>query len=152
MAKNKDILSALNAVDDNKSVVHDFRLRSSVIGYESYRPCEYRLYFKLADDEKVLHKLDDHLVNLFNGEVDDGNADMLDDVLFSTLREAMCDLENQRCEHMDIIRRLSVRHKADYTDIKMMLEARLDEYEQLKEKLEVLYKIKEVIQHEKSDQ
>lgn len=150
MAKNKDILSALNAVDDNKSMVHDFRLRSSAIGFESYRTCEYRLYHKLKEGE-MLKILENHLSKLFNGEVDDANGDMLDAILFDTAREAISDLQNQRCDHKDVLRRLSVRHKADCADIKMMLEARLKEYEQLKNELNKLYIIKEEIEHEKSD-
>ena len=49
-----------NAVDDSRSVVNDFILRSTKKGFESYRTVEYRLYHKLQEEE-MLPLLDEHL-------------------------------------------------------------------------------------------
>lgn len=113
-------------VDDSKSVVYDFRLRSSVTGFESYRTVEYRLYHKLEESE-MLPLLDEHLTKLFAGEVDDGNGDMLDSILFGAVREAVPDLEHQHHDHIDMIRRLTIRRIADRDDIRRIRDERRDE-------------------------
>lgn len=112
-----------NAVDDSRAVVYDFRLRSSATGYESYRTVEYRLYHKLEEDE-MLPKLEDHLTKLFSGEVDDGNADMLDAILFGAAREALPDLGRQHYDHTDMLRRLIIRRMADRDDVRRIKEQR----------------------------
>jgi hypothetical protein len=106
-----------NVVDDSRSIVNDFRLRTSEIGFESYRTVEYRLYHKLREEE-MLPILDDHLTKLFSGEVDDGNANMLDAIIFGAAREAQPDLGRQRYDHIDMLRRLTVSRIADREDIR----------------------------------
>lgn len=41
MFDKKKQKALFNAVDDSRLVVNDFRLRSTVIGFESYRTVEY---------------------------------------------------------------------------------------------------------------
>lgn len=117
-----------NAVDDSKSVVHDFCQRMPWI---SYRAVEYRLYHKLSEKE-MLPKLEDHLTKVFAGDIDDANGDILDAILFSAVREGVADLECQRIDHGDTLRRLIVSRKSNYEDICRIKEAREHEYEEIK--------------------
>ncbi len=115
-----------SAVDDSRSIVNDFRLRSSVIGFESYRTVEYRLYHKLEESE-MLPLIDEHLSKLFAGEVDDGNGDMLDSIIFGAAREALPDLGHQHYDHIDMIRRLTISRIADRDDIRRIIDERQKE-------------------------
>lgn len=137
----------INSMDDTRQVVHDFKLR---MPYENYRTKEYALYHKLLDEE-MLPRIDQHLEKLFSGEVDDGNGDMLDSILFSPAREAKPDLAKQHVDHEDMIRRLIVRRKADIADfeaiaenLKNELSALQAEYDQTSEKLTELEKEKRI--------
>lgn len=121
-----------NAVDDSRTVVHDFQLRSSgPNGFESYRTMEYRLYHKLEEDE-MIPRLEEHLDKLFAGAVDDANADMLDAILFGAAREALPDLGRQHYDHLDMLRRLIIRRKADREDLRRIRDDRVEEYESMK--------------------
>lgn len=120
-----------NAVDDSRAVVHDFRLRATQAGFESYRTVEYRLYHKLEEDE-MIPRLEEHLGKLFAGEVDDGNGDMLDAILFGAAREALPDLGRQHYDHSDMLRRLIIRRKADREDLCKIRDDRIAEYEAMK--------------------
>ena len=120
-----------NAVDDSRAVVHDFRLRATQAGFESYRTVEYRLYHKLDEDE-MIPRLEEHLNKLFAGEVDDGNGDMLDAILFGAAREALPDLGRQHYDHSDMLRRLIIRRKADREDLRRIRDDRVEEYESMK--------------------
>lgn len=133
----------INSMDDTRRVVHDFRLR---MPYENYRTKDYELYHKLLDEE-MLSRIDQHLEKLFSGEVDDGNGDMLDGILFSPAREAKPDLVKQHVDHEDMIRRLIVRRKSDIADfeaiaedLKKELSVLQAEYDQTSEKLAALEK------------
>lgn len=117
-----------NAVDDSRSIVHDFRLRHF---FESYRTVEYRLYHKLEESE-MIPRLEEHLTKLLAGTVDDANGDMLDAIIFGAAREAIPDLARQRYNHLDMLRRLILRHKSDCEDIRMIKQAREHEYESIK--------------------
>ncbi|MCM1361331.1 MAG: hypothetical protein NC235_05450 [Clostridiales bacterium] len=128
--KKKD-QALFNAVDDSRTVVHDFRLRATQAGFESYRTVEYRLYHKLEEDE-MMPRLEEHLSKLFAGEVDDGNGDMLDAILFGAAREALPDLGRQHYDHSDTIRRLIIRRKADREDIRRIKEEREAECEAMR--------------------
>ena len=83
-----------NAVDDSRIVVHDFRLRGTQVGFESYRTVEYHLYRKL-EEAYMMPKLEEHLNRLFAGDIDDANGDMMDAILFSAAREALPELDKQ---------------------------------------------------------
>ena len=120
-----------NVVDDSKVVVHDFRLRSTHVGFESYRTVEYKLYPKLEEAE-MMPKLEEHLSKLFAGDVDDANGDMLDAILFGAAREALPDLGKQHYDHWDMLRRLIIRRKADREDLRRIRDDRVEEYETMK--------------------
>ena len=118
----------INSVDDTRNIVHDFRLR---VPYESYRPTEYSLYPKL-DERNVIPMLDAHLEKLFAGEIDDGNGNTLDAIIFSGAREGKPDLSRQRHNHHDTINRLIVRRKTDAEDFRIMLQSLYSELDTLK--------------------
>lgn len=146
LGKRKD-RHLINSMDDTRKIVHDFRLR---MPYENYRTKEYELYHKLLDEE-MLPKIDQHLEKLFIGEVDDGNSDVLDAILFTPARESKPDLAKQHVDHEDMIRRLIVRRKADIADfeaitenLKNELSALQAEYDQTSEKLAELEKEKRI--------
>lgn len=135
--KQKKEPSLYSSLDDSRSVAYDFRLRSTVDRYESYRCMEYRLYHKLEEDE-MLPLLDEHLEKLLAGEVDAGNRDMLDSLIFSACREAAPDLNRQRYDHGDMLRRLIARRKSDHEDIRRLREDREKERDSLQAEYERL--------------
>lgn len=108
-----------NTVDDSRALVNDFRLRSSTV-YESYRTVDYKLYHRLEENE-MYSELEGHLERLFAGEIDDGNGDVLDNIIFGAAREALPDLERQHLDHGDTLRRFDVRHQADHHDFTLLL-------------------------------
>lgn len=126
MFNKKRQQSLYNSMDDSSSTVYDFTLRSTPIGFESYRPTEYVLYHKL-DEAEMLPRIDDHLEKLFNGEVDDANGDMLDEILMGAAREALPYLSKQYIDHGDTIRRFIVRRTADRDDICRIRDERVKE-------------------------
>ena len=109
MFEKKKSQALLNAVDDSRTVVHDFRLRSSSpTGFESYRTVPYRQFHKL-EEEEMLPRIEEHLAKLFAGEVDSANGDMIDAVIIGAYREALSDLYRQHYNHMDTLHRLIIR-------------------------------------------
>lgn len=71
----------------------------------SYRAADYKLYHRLSEEE-MRPKLDQHLEELFTGDVDDANGDMLDDIILASYRESVTNLNVQRLNHKDMNRRL----------------------------------------------
>ena len=126
MFNKKKQQSLYNSVDDSRSTVYDFTLRSTPIGFESYRTTEYTLYYKL-DEAEMLPRIDDHLEKLFAGSVDDANGDMLDEIIFGAAREALPYLSKQYIDHNDTIRRFIVRRTADRDDIRRIRDERVKE-------------------------
>lgn len=121
--------SAYNMVDDSrKTVVYDFQLRTTKSAYEAYRTVEYSLYDKLKE-EKMLPQLDEYLEKLFNGSVDSGNENALNDIIFAAVREGLLYLNIQYINHADMIRRFVCRRKSDYKDIKKIRDERVKELE-----------------------
>lgn len=128
MFNKKKQPSLYNSVDDSRSTVYDFTLRSTSIGFESYRTTEYSLYHKL-DELEMLPKIDSHLEKLFAGDVDDANGDMLDEIIFGAAREALPYLSKQHIDHNDTIRRFIIRRTADRDDIRRIRDEREKERE-----------------------
>ena len=126
MFNKKKQQSLYNSVDDSRSTVYDFTLRSTPIGFESYRTTEYTLYHKL-DEAEMLPGIDDHLEKLCAGNVDDANGDMLDEIIFGAAREALPYLSKQHIDHNDTIRRFIVRRTADRDDIRHIRDERIVE-------------------------
>lgn len=125
--KKKKEPTLFNSIDDSRSVVYDFMRR---FVYESYRTVEYCMYPKLEEQE-LKAKLDVHLDALLAGEVDDGNANMLDQIIFAPAREGVMALRRQHYNHQDTIRRLIARRKSDRQDFSRISEERKEELAQL---------------------
>ena len=130
--RNRTKPTMYNEIDDTRSTVYDFKLRISSLAYESYRTTEYKVYHKLNEDE-MIPILDDKLNQMFAGEVDDGNGDMLDDIILSAAREGMQYLAKAHVDHRDSIHRFIVRRIADREDIERIRDAREEELETLNE-------------------
>lgn len=131
MFRKKKQQALYNSVGDSRSTVYDFTLRSTPVGFESYRTTEYTLYHKL-DEAEMLPRIDAHLEKLFAGSVDDANGDMLDELLFGAAREALPFLSKQHIDHNDTIRRFIVRRTADRDDICRIRDECIKEHETMK--------------------
>lgn len=130
--KRKD--AWISEMDDTRVTVYDFRRR--LTKYESYRPAAYRLSPALQDSE-MFPKLDEHLARLFSGEIDSGNSDVLDEMIFSAAREGKCELAIQRYNHKDMIVRLAARYHSDYEDLKNLRSQRQEELDAVLQEHEV---------------
>ena len=96
-------------VDDTKEVVHDFTRRAP---FWSYRTVAYREYAPLVN---LKDELDCYLDALFRGDIDDGNGDVLDNLIFDAVRRAWEDLKKQRVDHLDTITSFGIRAQSDRT-------------------------------------
>lgn len=95
------------AVDSEEVIVNDFQRRTP---YWSYRTTSYKAYEPFMEYEPVL---DEHLEKLFNGEIDDGNGDVLDRLVMDIERQAEKFLAHQRIEHRDTIKSFDIRARSD---------------------------------------
>lgn len=118
--KKQETTAQFQTLDDSRVPAYDFRLRISKL-FESYRTAEYRPYEPLSE-ETMRVELDGYLDKLFDGEVDDGNGDVLLNLIFSRAREALPLLRIQRVNHEDMLQRLTIRYKADKKDFEQLLE------------------------------
>lgn len=96
-------------VDDTQEVVNDFTRRAP---FWCYRPVPYREYEPLSH---LQLELDSYLERLFQGELDDANGDVLDNLIFDTVRQACEDLTKQRIIHQDSITSFAIRAKSDHS-------------------------------------
>lgn len=129
--KKKQPHSLLNSVDDSKTIINSFCLRSSnEYGIESLRTVDYRRYHKLEETE-MIPILEERFEKMAAGDVDDANGDMLNDIIFSAAFEAFADLKLQQSDHKDMIRRFIVCRKADREDILRVMQEREKEYDML---------------------
>lgn len=118
-------VNSLNkSVNSEKVVMKDFERR---IPYWSYRPVNYEVC-KPFKEYKT--EIDGYLEKLFKGEIDDGNGDVLDNMIMDMARQAEKSLVNQRAEHRDMIKSLDIRAKSDRRAFGYQLEL-------LKEQLEI---------------
>jgi hypothetical protein len=96
-------------VDNTETVVYDFKLRAP---FWSYRTVPYREYEPFSG---FTPEINSHLDKLFQGEIDDGNGDVLDNMICDMARQAEKDLDKQRTEHGDIIKSFDIRNRGDRT-------------------------------------
>lgn len=89
------------------TVVRDFQRRAP---YWSYRVTDYRPFAPFTEFRK---ELDGYLEKLFAGEIDDGNGDVLDNMIGDMARQALLDLDRQRADHQDNLRNLELRTVGD---------------------------------------
>lgn len=124
----------VHSISDAKATVYDFERR---FPFESYRTTDYSLYYKL-EDATLKRQLDRHLKALLAGEVDEGNANMLDGVLCSWAVESVADLALQQREHQDMLRRLQARRSSDREDFVKLLNNLQKDLHQLEEEYETV--------------
>lgn len=111
------------AVSSEEAVVNDFERR---IPYWSYRPTNYKVFEPFMEYKS---EIDGYLEKLFNGEIDDGNGDVLDNMIMDMARQAEKSLAKQHTEHGDIIKSFDIRAKSDriaFEDELKLLRDRLD--------------------------
>jgi len=114
-------------VDDTETTVSDFRLRSP---FWCYRTVPYRTCESFDGYGPVI---DSYLSKLFQGEIDDGNGDVLDNMICDMARQAEKDLERQHTEHGDIIHSFGIRAQGDrraFAHERDLLQRTLEETEQ----------------------
>ena len=131
-------------VDTQKEIKNDFCLRSSNVGFESYRTVDYRKCPELFM-ETYYGAIDEHLDRLFKGEIDDANGNVLERFTFGPVRKAFPDLRIQHIDRQDTIRRFIVRNSSDLNDLKAIREARQSELNDLESELSsVINKFSEI--------
>lgn len=114
-------------VDDTETIVSDFKLRAP---FWSYRTVPYREYVPFVE---FISAIDGYLERLFQGEIDDGNGDVLDNMICDMARQAEKDLDKQHIEHGDTIKSFDIRNQGDkkaFMHERDLLQAEIQENEQ----------------------
>ena len=114
-------------MDETETIVNDFILRAP---FWSYRTISYYEYGPFVN---YTPELDAYLEILFQGEIDSGNGDVLDNLIFDMSRQAERDLDKQRTEHGDTIKTFHIRNKGDkeaFFHERALLQAEIEECEQ----------------------
>ena len=94
-------------VGGDSVIVNDFERR---IPFWSYRAVNYKDYEPFTN---LKTELDGYLKQLFKGEIDDGNGDVLDNLIADRSRQAKKDLARQRTDHIDTIKSFDIRARSD---------------------------------------
>lgn len=106
------------------TVTHDFAMRSP---YWQYRPAKYQQYKPFDEYQR---EIDKYLEKLFEGEIDEENGDVLDNLIGDITRQALNHLDRQRVDHGDMIHSLRARFESDrstFEDQLRHLQEALDE-------------------------
>lgn len=107
-------------------MVNDFQRRTP---YWSYRPANYRIYEPFMEYKK---EIDKYLEKLFSGEIDDGNGDVLDNMIAQMTRQAERVLDEQRTEHKDMLKSFDIRRLSDRETFENQLKLLRDSLEKNK--------------------
>ena len=93
----------------DKNIARDFQMRAP---FAEYRPIEYEGYAPFLGFKQAL---DGYLEKLFAAgtALDEGNKDVLDNLISDMARKAEQHLERQRIEHNDKINAFSNRRSGD---------------------------------------
>lgn len=113
-------------VNETDTTVNDFKLRTP---YWFYRTISYQMYYPFAI---YTQNLNSYLARLFQGKIDDGNGDVLDNLICDMARQAERDLDKQLTEHGDVIKALAIRNEGDriaFLKERSLLQQELDEVE-----------------------
>lgn len=106
MSTFKDV-ETKREIDDSRALVNDFRRRPP---YWSYRPVGYVPLKEFMEFQKII---DEHLNALFAGNIDDGNGDVLDNLIRDITCKAAEDLALQKVKHNNTIHDLVRRVEGD---------------------------------------
>ena len=80
------------------------------VPFWSYRARDYLLYEPLVS---FRGEIDGYLERLFAGDLDEGNGDVLDNMIADLVRQAEECLKRQRTEHKDAIISFGIRAKSE---------------------------------------
>ena len=106
----------IKAIADTVDVVNDFNRQAL---FWSYRPVAYRAYAPFYNLTPVL---DEFIDDLFRGNIDEGNADTLDNIIADYARQAIIFLDQQKIEHIDMIRQLQFQVDGAVKSLNLHLE------------------------------
>lgn len=84
-------------IDDEMEIVNDFTRQ---VPFWNYRPVSYRINERFMD---LIPELDAYLERLFAGEIDDGNGDVLDNIICDHAAETIKELTDQKVSHDDLL-------------------------------------------------
>ena len=118
--------------ESTPQIVHDFQRR---LPYWSYRA---RGYEKAEPSQADREAIDKYLEALFSGEIDDGNHDVLDNLISDRVRQKKNDYKMQRVENRDMIHSYGIRAEADCTAFCQRLELLKNEREVIMEEMSSL--------------
>ena len=135
--KKKQQQGLTHSVDNSRSPAYLTLRTGGEQGIESFRAADFCDYKKLTDDE-MIPVLKNHLQKMFAGDVDEGNNDMLNNIIFSTAFEAFSDLDKQLPDRIDVTRRIIMCIQADRNDSARIRDERLPELDKLQHKLDKL--------------
>lgn len=102
-------------VDNTETLRNDFKLRGPFWGYRSIDYREYEPFVNLTP------VIDEYLNRQFEGDIDWGNANTLNNLIFGMAREAEQDLDRQHIDHGDRIQDLEQRNQSDRKHFEMVL-------------------------------
>ncbi len=112
-------------------------LRLGRTGYNTYQLPKYETYRRL-ENSVMMPLLKEHLEKLCSGEIDDGNGDTLDSIIFGAAREALPDLQKQFLDHSELINRQGICHQTDFQDIMRIKQERETELKSMEESYEIV--------------
>ena len=117
-------------VDDSMEIVNDFTRQ---VPFWDYRPVNYRV-----DDHflNLYPEIDAYLARLFAGEIDDGNGDVLDNLICDHAVNALRALSVQKVSHDDLLVNMYLQAKGAINSYESHLEKLTAEREIVEKELE----------------
>ena len=91
----------------SENIVYDFRLRAP---FASYRPIDYKEYLPFTT---FGFEIDKYLKEQFKKDIDSGNGNTLDNLIFDMGNHAVNDLNKQKTDHIDKIQMFYHRRMSD---------------------------------------
>ena len=117
-------------MDQTEQTVNDFILRAP---YWSYRPVPYRQFEPFFSYRDEIDALLDDLIRA--QAVDDGNGDVMSNLINDMAERAFMDLSAQETDHKDIIKSLSLRCDSDQMQFREMLESLQEKLQETEKRL-----------------
>ena len=114
--KHKEEVTSIIQEADTQIIKTDFTQRTP---FSTYIPVGYKILSKYS-----LYRLsiDVYMENLSAGELDYGNADVLDELIDDVALQAEADLDYQKAEHIGMIDNFAIRREADQKWFTLYLE------------------------------
>ncbi len=119
----REVNDVKKVLSDEETVVYDFNRR---LPFWGYYPTRYKILDRFINFQ---NELDGYLANIFSGDIDSGNEDILDNLIIDISMQAAKSLSNQRTDHRDVIKSFDIRTHSDreaFCQQLEMLKAALD--------------------------